>query len=309
MSYCVLECENRDVWLESRRLTVGASDVPTILGVNRYKSPYSLWMEKHGDVLPEDLSENEAVKWGDILEPVVRSETERRLGMQIQYDGKYKILVSSDHPFLSCTLDGYLSEPSMYIREMFEGGIEGPGVLEIKTAGKYAREDFDNGSLPIQYVVQVMAQMIVTGYRWGLVAYLLEGSTFGIAPVEWGPGLARDITSSAKSFVDSLRRGDAPDPDHRDLGTIARMFPDDHGGTMELDSEFDEIDTRLLELKLATKNDAIEIKSLEAKIKDAIGDNTFGVSPGGIRYSFKSQTRKGHSVSPSTYRVLRRLKV
>lgn len=308
MAYKVVSCESKDEWLEERKATIGASDVATVLGINRYKSPYSLWMEKHGDIQPEDLSDNEAVQWGTILEPAIRSEAERRLGVAISHDGDYKILVSDEHPFMSCTLDGYISEPSMYIRDMFDKEISGPGVFEIKTAGRFTREEFDSGGIPRQYQVQVLAQMIVTGYGWGLVGYLLEGRTFGIAPVEWDEYLAGNIIHDGLSFANSLDVGVAPSPDHRDGGTITRMFPEDHGGTIEFTSEFDVIDRKLQELKGIAKDCSIEIKTLEAKIKDAIGEHTFGESPEGVRYSYKQQTRKGHSVSPSTYRVLRRMK-
>lgn len=44
-------------WLESRKKGVGGSDVSTIMGLNKYKTSYQLWMEKTGRMQPEDISD------------------------------------------------------------------------------------------------------------------------------------------------------------------------------------------------------------------------------------------------------------
>ena len=33
-------------WLEYRKKSIGGSDCATIIGLNKFKSPYSLWAEK-----------------------------------------------------------------------------------------------------------------------------------------------------------------------------------------------------------------------------------------------------------------------
>ncbi|WP_308006141.1 YqaJ viral recombinase family protein, partial [uncultured Porphyromonas sp.] len=39
---------NREDWLESRTEGIGASDIATIVGLNPYETPYSLWRRKLG---------------------------------------------------------------------------------------------------------------------------------------------------------------------------------------------------------------------------------------------------------------------
>lgn len=53
-----------------RRNHIGGSDIGAILGVNPYKSPYMLWLEKIGVVAPD--KENEAMKRGRALEADAR---------------------------------------------------------------------------------------------------------------------------------------------------------------------------------------------------------------------------------------------
>ena len=38
----------RDAWLQERSKGIGGSDVATVLGLNPYKTPLSLWEEKTG---------------------------------------------------------------------------------------------------------------------------------------------------------------------------------------------------------------------------------------------------------------------
>lgn len=61
--------------LETDRKTfIGGSDAATICGLNPWKTRYQLWQEKTGQAEPTDLSENERVYWGNVLEEVVATE-------------------------------------------------------------------------------------------------------------------------------------------------------------------------------------------------------------------------------------------
>ena len=47
MSKSTLDMSHQE-WLEDRKRGIGGSDVATVLGLNKYKSPYQLWLEKTG---------------------------------------------------------------------------------------------------------------------------------------------------------------------------------------------------------------------------------------------------------------------
>ena len=59
-----------DDWLEWRRRGIGGSDASVVCGINRYKSPMKLWLDKT-DQLPIPES-GEAAYWGTKLEALVR---------------------------------------------------------------------------------------------------------------------------------------------------------------------------------------------------------------------------------------------
>ena len=59
-------------WHQWRIAGVTASEAPIIMGRSPYKTPWRLWAEKTGFVLPEDLSNNPNVLRGIRLEPQAR---------------------------------------------------------------------------------------------------------------------------------------------------------------------------------------------------------------------------------------------
>lgn len=43
---------SREEWLEERRKSIGGSDAAAVIGMSRFASPYTVWMDKTGR-LPE----------------------------------------------------------------------------------------------------------------------------------------------------------------------------------------------------------------------------------------------------------------
>ena len=59
---------SREEWLKLRK--IGGSEAAIILGLNKYKTAYQLWLEKTGEIIPEEL-DSEAIHFGNVLEDVV----------------------------------------------------------------------------------------------------------------------------------------------------------------------------------------------------------------------------------------------
>ena len=55
---------SREEWLEERKKSLGGSDMGAVLGLNRYRSPYTVWAEKTGRIGEEP--ENEAMLFAGI---------------------------------------------------------------------------------------------------------------------------------------------------------------------------------------------------------------------------------------------------
>ena len=74
---------------EGRNSFIGGSDVGTILGVNKFKSPYVLFLEKTGKLEPENIDNKLQVKLGHKMEQVVAELYEEETGIKL-IDAKLK---------------------------------------------------------------------------------------------------------------------------------------------------------------------------------------------------------------------------
>jgi len=112
--------------LIERQKGIGGSDAGTAIGVNPWKSPYILYLEKTGARVPEDISDKPAVKRGIRLEPEIIKWVKEDLGITIRKDNTTHI--SKEHPFLFCHNDGTVvgthrvaevKSPSIHMREFW----------------------------------------------------------------------------------------------------------------------------------------------------------------------------------------------
>jgi putative phage-type endonuclease len=153
--------------LEARRKTIGASDVPVILGLSNYKSPDELYTEKTSTEPPLPSEDSEASRWGHKMEPlIVQAWGEARDGTVSLNSEVYHNLV---HPWATCTPDGFLN-----------GTVDDEDCgIEAKNRA-YSSGWGPSGSqvIPPDVEAQVRWSMFVTGFpRWG-VGVLLGGNTF-----------------------------------------------------------------------------------------------------------------------------------
>ena len=143
---------------------IGGSDVATILGLNPYKTAFTLWLEKTGQVKPAPI-DNEYVEWGNILEPVIRDKFARETGFQVK-ENPY-VLQHDDHDFMIANIDG----------EVFDFEKDEWGVLEIKTASERMKGEWEEGP-PHHYMLQIQHYLAVMDYNYAYVACLLGGNHF-----------------------------------------------------------------------------------------------------------------------------------
>jgi len=99
-----LPCED---WLEYRKLGIGGSDASVVCGINQYKSPVELYMEKMG--MSPHQEAGEATYWGNRLENLVKEEFTLRTSIEVTPVNQ--ILQSESHPFMLANLDGICEHP------------------------------------------------------------------------------------------------------------------------------------------------------------------------------------------------------
>ena len=216
MSYKVLaSTENMPYaeWLEWRRNGLGGSDASVVCGINRWKSPVELWMEKTGQ-LNKDDDAGEYAYWGNQLEALVRAEFTKRTGIEVNIVSQ--LLQSEEYPFMLANLDGECIHP-----------IYGKCLFEAKTCSAFRSAEWDN-NVPEEYICQIQHYLAVTGYAGCYLAVLIGGNTFKWMFIERDPELISIIIEMEKVFWDHVQTLTPPplDGSQASAAFLSQRFPD-----------------------------------------------------------------------------------
>lgn len=184
-------------WLEARKNGIGGSDAAAILGLNPYSTPLTVWMEKTGNAQPADLSDNEKVYWGSVLEDVVAQEFKKR-NPEFKVQRLNAMLWSRDYPWMFASVDRVLFHKE-----------KGKGILEIKTCGERRKSDWEDG-IPDYYLPQVNHYLAVTGFNYFAVAVLIGGQEYRQFYYERDDEDIAFLKIKEKQFWDCVESGTMP---------------------------------------------------------------------------------------------------
>ena len=198
-------------WLEYRKQGIGGSDASVVCGINRYKSPVELWLDKTDQLPPQEAGE--AAYWGTQLEPFVRAEFTKRTGIEVK---QFKhLLQSEEHPFMLANLDG-----------ICEVSDVGTCIFEAKTASAYKAGEWED-TIPDEYQLQIQHYMAVTGYAGAYIAVLIGGNTFRWKFVERDEELISMLIELEAAFWNYVQDLTPPPLDGSDASTrfLSERFP------------------------------------------------------------------------------------
>lgn len=288
----------REQWLLERQTCIGASDSPSVLGINPFKSAFQLWAEKTGFAEADDLSGNEAVEFGIRLERPVAEAFAERTGRRVEMWPAFSLVRDPQRSFISCTPDA--------IQECDQ---RGEGLVQIKTTSAFKAGDWSDGP-PLYYQVQVQQELHVTGYSWGTLVVLIGGQKLRWFDVERNDRFIAALLPKLEDFWQMVQKQIPPEVDGSaaTAKVLAKLHPADDGSEILLPDEAadwtDEIEAAKEQIKAA---EAMKTAA-ENRIKAALGDATYGLLRNGARWSWKTQARKSYVVDEATFRVLRKSK-
>lgn len=245
----------REEWLKYRTGGIGGSDVSIIAGINPFKSVHQLWLEKTGQIEPEQ-SESEYAHFGTLLEPIVRKEFTERTGIKVRQ--KHMLLQSEQYPFMYADLDGVINE---------NGEL---AIFEAKTASQYKMDTWEEG-VPARYILQVQHYMAVTGAKKTYIAALVGGNHFVYHVVERDEVLITKIIAMETYFWETYVLGGVepiPDGSYATTSYFNSRFSDSNGKTIELPKEalvaceeYERLSNEIKELETAKSAAANQLKS------------------------------------------------
>lgn len=213
----VLEERGAETPVDDRRGYLGGSDATVIAGLSPWKTAYQLWLEKTGREQPADLSDNERVYWGQVLEEIVAREYSKRTNLKVRRVNR--LIKHSEYSYLGAHID----------RDI----LNTPGMLEIKTTGR--RDHWGepgSADIPDYYLAQVMHYMGITGREWADVAVLFSGQEMQIYHVERDDEFVESLFTVERRFWENhVLTDEPPAPDSSDEASA--MWSSTRPGTVQ----------------------------------------------------------------------------
>ena len=189
-----MDRHDRADWLAQRRTGIGGSDAAAVMGLSKWRSPLSVWLDKTGQSVDDE--ESEPMRWGTLLEPVIRQEYATRTGRTVIAPGFQR---HPRHEFMVANVDGVTVED----RRLVE-------VKTARTADRWGEPGSDQ--VPEDYLIQTQHYMAVLGLSVADIAVLIGGSDFRIYTIEADTELQDMIVEAEARFWQSVIDREAPAP-------------------------------------------------------------------------------------------------
>ena len=202
--------QRSDKWLKWRALGITASDIPIVLGLSPYKTPWQLWAEKVGRINAPDISNNPNVKRGNRLEDDARQLQEARLT-----DALRKI-AQKRYGVILLPLCGECSQWDTF-RASFDGLDDKYIPYEFKAPCESVWDEIKENGIESDtyklYEAQVHAQCVVAGAHRGRLMFYMEDGRDMDFEVTLTPDKEKEILQAAKTFWEHVRTNTPPTPD------------------------------------------------------------------------------------------------
>lgn len=268
--------------------SMSASRLPGLMGFSKYSTPNDELQFSINAIDGKERPDigNEAMGWGNTLEPVILEEAANRLGL-IDVDTQINKAFTHEVIPLSCSLDGVghgngqeiTSDPDNGIYVVGQDSIilDGPGVLEAKLT-KTMPEDVPHLA---RGPIQLQGQMLVTGHKWGAVCVLYQGielRVFLFAPhKETQAAIARavhDFQDKIDKYTSTAEIDWYPPASSRELD---RIYPTAaNREEVELGQTVAELARGIMENKAAIRAAEASIETAEKLIKQELGQSERG---------------------------------
>lgn len=190
-----MDPEEKKKWLDERRKGIGGSDSPVVLlGEYFGKTRKDLFLEKTGQVSPEELDKNPDVRRGTRQEPIAAALYQEITGNKVRKVNR--ILTHPEKPFMLANID----------REIL--GMDG-AILEIKCprAGVFRKWQMEG----IPEGPQIQGNHYMAVKRKGLVVFAIfcaELDEMMVVPVERDQELIDYIEDADTNFWNLVEAGE-----------------------------------------------------------------------------------------------------
>jgi predicted phage-related endonuclease len=269
---------------------LSASRIPAVCGMSKYRSPNDELLSSIDflkGITPPDIG-NEAMAWGNRLEPTILMEAANRLGCS-QLEIEHLTPYFHDKWPLCCSLDGTATgnmeevvtdpEKGIYVVGGESIVLSGTGIIEAKLTSMPAED-----VLPLyRGPIQLQAQMAIYKATWGAIATLYQGTELRIFLFKQHPATLELIEKTSKEFQDKLERWKTtgeidyyPPINPKDAARTYSSGSD--GEPVILDNYVEELTKLLLENKAKITKAEDENSKIQTEIMGIMKNHTHGLA-------------------------------
>lgn len=276
---------HHEKWLKLRAQGIGASDISTILGLNKYRTPLQLWLERTGQIEPQ--TETLRMELGKRFEADIADLFAKETGHELYPLGLWQ---SKERPYHTATPDF---------------GIVGHNaLLECKLTGVTMAKEWSEGQTSDHAELQAQGQMYVTGADMVYVAALVMSWnwTLEIRKIHRDDTVIAHILRAGEDFMEHVRTGNPPPSiEADDVSTIDAAHPLMEGVRRELVG-----DARSAWFRYETAKESLKASEKVAKdawkqVKEFLAGAEVPTIEGAPLGRFVEISRDGYYVKPTTY--------
>lgn len=270
-------------WRAWRSQGLGASDIPALLGLSNFQSPWSLWAEKCG-LLP-DLESTERQRLGHDLEPIIAARFRRATGLEVA--GEQTWCQHRELAWARATVDGFVCHEAYSIDQAL-------GDFEAKSDGGLGT--WHRSGIPERVQAQCQWQMFVTDMPKAWLGVFHSGFRFEVYELERDQADIDFMVERATSFwTEHVLTGEPPRPDSSDATAraLGQVYGhEEPGKRVELPAHLRGYVARA-QLKADIKGLEDRLKRLDNELRAAMGDAEVATVDGVPVYSLRAQERRG----------------
>lgn len=267
---------SRDDWLKCRKSGIGGSDASAVAGINPWKSPLNVYLDKTSDTI--DNSTNFRMELGNRLEQLVADLFTEETGKKVR--NVNGILRNNNYKFAFANIDrAVVGEKS---------------ILECKTTNSFASKEWEEG-VPPHYEIQCMHYMAVTGAEKCYVAALIGNQEFRIHTLLRDEETIEYLMKIEKEFWENCIKGDnvpLPDGSSQYSDHLKNKYKNSNGEKINLEylNNGKEKIESYFNLKDEKKNIDKKIKEIEQIFQKEMKENEIA-NLGDHKITWKTSTR------------------
>lgn len=255
-----------EAWHAVRK--VGGSDLAAILGMDRYRTPRHVWLEKRGELpdLPRSPELDEAAEIGTELEEWIAGKFARAVGVSVHTVGT---LAHVEHDWMTVNLDRAVT------------GCDEPCFVECKNRSAYQAADWAD-EVPDGPALQAHWGMAVTGLPHAHVAVLIGGNRFRSFRIDRDDELIDHLVAITGDFWETVVDPDATAPPIDGSDAAADLLAHLWETTADAMATVDPavvlpLAVRRADLKRQIADAVAELQLVENRLKDLLGPHEIGV--------------------------------